>query len=104
MGYGNCILAHANTFNEEVLEGHGLLFHDADDLAEKIQLVESRPELAESYRLRAPERIRAVYNWDRITDQYEELFYQLAAGEDPTRVHSSVLKFSAPEQTAVLFT
>jgi len=47
--------------------------------------------LAESYRRRAPDRIRAAYTWDRITDQYEELFYQLAAGEDPTRVHSSVL-------------
>jgi hypothetical protein len=23
-------------------------------------------------------------------DQYEELFYQLAAGEDPTQVHSSI--------------
>ncbi len=47
-------------------------------------------ELAERYRKRAPERIRAVYNWERITDQYEELFYQLAEGQDPTRVHSSV--------------
>jgi glycosyltransferase involved in cell wall biosynthesis len=101
MGYGNCILAHANPFNEEVLEGHGLLFHDADDLAAQIHLVESQPELAESYRRRAPERIRAVYNWDRITDQYEELFYQLAAGEDPTRVHSSVLKFADSEMTAI---
>ncbi|HEV7675240.1 MAG TPA: glycosyltransferase [Candidatus Angelobacter sp.] len=90
LGFGNCILAHENPFNAEVLGGHGLLFQDASDLAVKIQLIEEQPELAEDFRRRAPDRIRNFYNWDRITDKYEELFYQLAAGADPTRVHSSV--------------
>src|SRR5205807_1684610 len=48
LAYGNCILAHDNRFNAEVLAGYGLLFRDADELAEKIQLSENRPELAES--------------------------------------------------------
>ena len=90
LGYGNCILAHANPFNAEVLEDYGLLFNNAEDLAAKIGLIEKEPCRAEEYRRRAPERIRTVYNWERITDQYEELFYQLAAGEDSTQVHSSV--------------
>jgi len=90
LGYGNCILAHANPFNAEVLENYGLLFKDAGDLAAKIDMIEKEPRCAAEYRRRAPERIRTVYNWERITDQYEELFYQLAAGEDPTQVHSSV--------------
>ncbi|HXB21866.1 MAG TPA: glycosyltransferase [Candidatus Solibacter sp.] len=101
LAYGNCILAHDNQFNAEVLGGHGLLFRDADELAEKIHLIESKPELAETYRRQAPDRIREAYTWDRITDQYEELFYQLAAGEDPTRVHSSVL-VAERETTTVL--
>jgi glycosyltransferase involved in cell wall biosynthesis len=90
LGFGNCILAHENPFNAEVLGGHGLLFRDAADLAAKIQLIEKQPDLAEDLRQRAPDRIRTFYNWDRIVDQYEELFYQLAAGEDPTQIHSSV--------------
>ncbi|HEX7288274.1 MAG TPA: glycosyltransferase [Candidatus Angelobacter sp.] len=90
LGFGNCILAHDNPFNAEVLGGHGLLFADAGELAEKIELIEQKPEVAEDLRRRAPDRIRTVYNWERITDQYEELLYQLANGEDPTRVHSSV--------------
>jgi len=90
LGFGNCVLAHDNPFNSEVLSGHGLLFRDADELAAKIRLIEEQPEVAEDYRRRAPERIRNFYNWDRIVDQYEELFYQLAAGEDPTQLHSSV--------------
>jgi glycosyltransferase involved in cell wall biosynthesis len=101
LGFGNCILAHDNPFNAEVLGGYGLLFADADQLAEKIHLIEQKPDLAESYRRRAPERIRTVYNWERITDQYEELFYQLAAGEDPTQVHSSVRNAPEPQVTAI---
>jgi glycosyltransferase involved in cell wall biosynthesis len=91
LGYGNCILAHDNPFNAEVLGDYGLLFKDAAELAEKIDLIEQKPEVAQCYRLRAPERIRTVYDWEKIADQYTELFYQLAAGEDPTRVHSSVI-------------
>jgi len=91
LGFGNCILAHDNPFNAEVLGEYGLLFRDPDDLAAKIALIENKPPLAEDYRRRAPDRIRNVYSWEKITDQYEELFYQLAAGADPTQVHSSVL-------------
>jgi glycosyltransferase involved in cell wall biosynthesis len=96
LGFGNCILAHENPFNAEVLDGYGLLFRDADDLAEKIHRIEREPEFAEDYRLRAPDRIGAAYNWERIVDQYEEFFYQLTAGEDPTKVHSSVAR--APDR------
>jgi glycosyltransferase involved in cell wall biosynthesis len=95
LGYGNCILAHNNPFNAEVLGNYGLLFGDAEELAENIQLIEQKPEVAEDLRRRAPDRIRTVYNWERITDQYEELFYQLANGEDPTRVHSTVRQAEA---------
>lgn len=101
LGYGNCILAHDNAFNAEVLGDYGLLFKDAAELAEKIDLIEQKPELAQCYRLRAPERIRTVYNWERVADQYEELFYQLADGEDPTQVHSSVAH--SPSVEPVLF-
>lgn len=90
LGYGACILARANAFNQEVLDGHGMLFDNAGDLAGKIALLEERPALAEDYRRRAPERIRTFYNWERVTGQYEELFYLLASGQDPTRTHSSV--------------
>ena len=92
LGFGNCILAHHNPFNDEVLGGYGVLFRDADELAAKIAYLEDHPEIAQGYRQRAPERIRNFYNWKRITDQYEELFYQLADGADPTHEHSSVLE------------
>lgn len=78
LGYGNCILALNTPFNREVLEGYGIMFeHDVDDLVRQMQAVEDDPEMAEEYRRHAPERIRQAYTWERITDQYEQFFYQL---------------------------
>jgi glycosyltransferase involved in cell wall biosynthesis len=91
LGCGNCVLALRTPFNKEVLHNYGILFdRDPGDLAGKLQHIEDHPEVAAQYRSCAPERIREAYTWDRITDQYEELFLQLAAGHDPSRVHSSL--------------
>jgi len=91
LGCGNCVLALNTPFNAEVLRDYGILFErNPLDLATRLQHIEDHPECAAQYRSRAPERIREAYTWDKITDQYEELFLQLAAGEDPTRVHSSL--------------
>ena len=90
LGSGNCVLALNTPFNAEVLQDYGILFeHNPLDLAAKLQHIEDRPGVAAQYRTRAPRRIREAYTWEKITDQYEELFLQLDAGEDPTRVHSS---------------
>jgi glycosyltransferase involved in cell wall biosynthesis len=92
LGRGDCILALNTPFNSEALQGYGILFeHDVADLVAKIQYLEANPGIAEDYRRRAPDRIREAYSWEHITDQHEELFLQLAAGENPTLVHSSVV-------------
>ena len=44
--------------------------------------------MAAEYRRRAPERIREAYTWEKITDQYEELFLRISGGGGPERVHS----------------
>jgi glycosyltransferase involved in cell wall biosynthesis len=79
-----------------------MLFGGADDLAAKITMIEDTPQIAENYRRLAPERIRGRYSWEQITNQYEELFYQLVEGEDPTRVHSSVAEEHGREREAGL--
>lgn len=91
-GYGNMVLALNTLFNEEVVQDHGILFEmNADDLQQKLQFVEDHPEVAAEYRRRAPDRIREAYTWEHITDQYEEFFLELAAGDDPTKIHSTVV-------------
>lgn len=91
LGYGNMILALNTLFNYEAIQDAGILFEkDVEDLREKIQYIEDHPAFAAEYRRRAPERIRQSFTWDHIVDQYEEFFLQLAAGDDPTRIHSTV--------------
>jgi glycosyltransferase involved in cell wall biosynthesis len=92
LGYGNCVLALATAFNREVLQDYGILFENDTDLVRKLHDVEEHPEVAAAYRLRAPQRIREAYTWDRITDQYEELFLLLANGQDPTKEHSTIVR------------
>lgn len=97
LGCGNCVLALETAFNREVLRDYGILFCDVADLTEELQLVDDHPEIAQKYRDRATERIREAYTWEKITDQYEELFLQLASGQDPAEVHST----RAEDQTAL---
>jgi glycosyltransferase involved in cell wall biosynthesis len=102
LGYGNCVLALNTAFNLEVIQDYGILFErDSVDLTRKLQRIEDHPEQAAEYRLRAPARVREAYTWEKITDQYEELFLELSSGEDPTQVHSSLHRARAPrEQSA----
>lgn len=99
LGFGNCVLALNTQFNQEVVRDYGILFErDAADLARKLQQIEDHPEIAGKYRVRAPQRIREAYTWEKITDQYEELFLQLANGQDPTKVHSTITQRSPREK------
>jgi glycosyltransferase involved in cell wall biosynthesis len=85
LGCGNCILALNTPSNVEVLADYGILFErDENDLAVKMQFLEDHSEVADEYRRDAPKRVREKYDWETITDQYEEFFRRLAAGDDPT--------------------
>jgi glycosyltransferase involved in cell wall biosynthesis len=91
LGYGNCILALNTPFNAEVLREYGILFeNDVADLRNKLQAIDSDCGIVERYRAKAPQRITEAYTWERITALYEEFFLRLAAGENPTLIHSTV--------------
>ena len=83
LGSGACVLALDTPFSREVLAGdYGLFFRkDEQDLRQQLQEIIDHPDLRRSYAVRAPRRITEAYTWERITDQYEEMFRQLAAGE-----------------------
>lgn len=83
MGHGNCVLANDVPEHREVLSDAGLYFttQQPDDLRAKMQSLLDQPATAERYRKLAVERIKANYTWDRITEQYERLFYRLVNGE-----------------------
>ena len=79
MGYGNCILALDTVFNREVLDDTGLFFpKDQHALAELIRRVERDPQLVSELRRKGPARIQKCYTWEKVSDQYERLFIEVA--------------------------
>jgi glycosyltransferase involved in cell wall biosynthesis len=77
MGYGNCVLTLATPENLEVVGEAGVPYSDEFDLSEKLQRILRDGSLVHAYRHRAQARIRSHYDWDRVVDQYEQLFARM---------------------------
>lgn len=82
MGYGNCLLVNETPENREVAGPVGLYFQASvpSSLAARLQWVLENPELASSLGRRAGQRAAELYSWERVADQYAELFHQLIEG------------------------
>lgn len=78
MGYGNCVLTLATPENIEAVGDAGIPYADELDLAEKLQRVLRDGSLVQSFRHRAQLRVQRFYDWDRVVDQYERLFAEMA--------------------------
>jgi glycosyltransferase involved in cell wall biosynthesis len=79
---GCCILAVDTVFSREVLaEGKfGILFKkNAEDLSRQILKSLSQPELCDTLRRQAPDRIREKYTWEHVVSQYTDLFKEMSA-------------------------
>jgi glycosyltransferase involved in cell wall biosynthesis len=78
MGYGNCVLTLATPENVEVVGNAGIPYADELDLTEKLQRVLRDGSLVQSFRNRAQARVQQFYDWERVVDEYEKLFADLA--------------------------
>jgi len=78
MGYGNCVLTLATPENIEAVGDAGIPYTDELDLAEKLQRVLRDGSLVQSFRHRAQLRVQRHYDWERVVDQYERLFAEMA--------------------------
>jgi glycosyltransferase involved in cell wall biosynthesis len=77
MGYGNCVLTLATPENIEAIGDAGIAYADELDLTEKLQRVLRDGSLVQSYRHRAQSRVQRYYDWERVVDQYEQLFREM---------------------------
>jgi glycosyltransferase involved in cell wall biosynthesis len=71
-----CVLALSTPFNMEMLKGgdYGLFFDlDAEDFVEKVDFIDSHPDVADALKSKAIERIQTYYNWESVVSQYQEL-------------------------------
>ena len=80
MGFGNCVLVRNSLVNMEVIGDYGCWFDEnqgQEDLKSKIQLLIDNPKIVGSYRNKVTERINTYYNWEWITDFYEDFFRKM---------------------------
>ncbi|HEY6401823.1 MAG TPA: glycosyltransferase, partial [Blastocatellia bacterium] len=83
MGAGNCALTLATPENMEVIGDAGIAYKSVEELSVYLQRVIDDPAIISDRRHRAMKRVNELYNWERITDQYEELLARLAGVEIP---------------------
>lgn len=92
LAYGCAVLALDTVFSREVLKSgeYGLFFNkSSDSIKNLIQEVEAHPRLLEGFRTRSRRRIEENYTWEKITNQYIQLFESLTSGKSPVRMKSS---------------
>ena len=84
MGFGNCVLVRNSVVNMEVIGDCGCFFdrkRKLNSLAEKLQELVDSPETVTYFRGKVRSRIEQYYNWEWITDFYEDLFIRLIGME-----------------------
>lgn len=95
MGYGNCVLTLATPENIEAIGEAGIAYADEADLTDKLQRVLRDGSLVHGFRHRAQTRVQRIYDWEKVVDQYERLFGEMAGvlppkAEEPVRAEEAV--------------
>jgi len=80
MACGNCILVNETPENREVVDEAGIYFSAGSPttLVAALERVLADPELSRSLSRLARERATKLFDWDRVSDRYEDLFLDLA--------------------------
>lgn len=84
LAYGCAIIALDTCFSREVLqnEAYGIYFtKEFDNLAQLINKLENTPGMLADYRHKSRQRIVQAYTWEKISNQYLELFRKLTKKE-----------------------
>jgi len=79
MSYQNCVLVSDIEENCEAIGSSGFTFKNksVDDLAEKLSYLLNHPKVVESHRKTCFDDVKARYDWDKVTDEYEKLYQSL---------------------------
>ena len=80
MGYGNCVLVNDEPANRETAGDAGVYFKVENEasLVAAFEFARADPPRARDHGRRAARRAAEEYNWDRVADEYEELFRRLS--------------------------
>jgi len=91
MAAGNTLLYLDTKENREAVGDCGVPFRPAmGELAAVMQKLISDPQLRQSLAAKAQARAAELYSWERIVDQYEQLFYEIADVGGPLAASSEL--------------
>jgi glycosyltransferase involved in cell wall biosynthesis len=96
MAFGNCVIVNDTPDNLEVIGEAAIPYSGAEgsvDLKRTLKTLLENPASLERYRHAAVERIRKNYDWQIVTDAYEQLFARLQtdhAARSKTKVKTHV--------------
>lgn len=76
LGAGNAVLAHDNRFNRWVAGDSAAYFSDAASLSEHLTRLLGDPEKLHELRQNGLQRFQAMFTWDHILKQYQNLLEQ----------------------------
>lgn len=91
MAFGNCVVVNDTPQNLEVIGEAGFNYsgeRGAESLRERLQALLNDPQMVEEYREKALQRAGEHYSWEKVTDDYENLFQRLLEGRFPSRGES----------------
>ena len=74
MSLGCIVLASDVVFNREVGGDTLLYFNSSEELASKMDFVESNPQMVKDLATEAQKRVRSLYGWDAIAGDYYRVF------------------------------
>jgi glycosyltransferase involved in cell wall biosynthesis len=81
MAAGRPVLAIDCIFNRETLENGGYFFDRNElDLSAKMKKIIENIDEASEKAVYASKRVASFYNWDIVTDQYNDLFEKITSG------------------------
>lgn len=80
MSLGNVILCYDNSSNREVLQDAGYFFDSEEKLSELLVKVVNHPSISE-LRNKAIYRSQKFYSWDKISNDYAELFRKIVISD-----------------------
>jgi glycosyltransferase involved in cell wall biosynthesis len=80
MGSGALICAHNNLFNRSILGDDALYFEDAQTISRLLNIVKKEDVAHTSMLKNNLRKIKEIYNWDIIIDQYVEHFLDIKKG------------------------
>jgi glycosyltransferase involved in cell wall biosynthesis len=83
MGYGNCVLVSNIEENLEAIGDAGFAFENKNvmDLKDKLNFLLNNQDIVVRMRKLAKESVNHRYNWETITDQFEDLYQKIVSAK-----------------------